>query len=80
MSWWSEALFIVSIIPPFVPIWLGADWAVASTLSLHGIAATFAFSFAAALSPDRKLRGRFYAITLGTALGTLFLIGWCLLN
>jgi hypothetical protein len=80
MSWWSEGLFIAAILPPLVPIWLGADWAVASTLSLLGIAAILATGFAAALNPDRKLRGRFYAITLGTALGNLVLIGWCLLN
>ena len=80
MSWWSQGLFIVSIFPPLIPTRLQDGYDIAFLLSLILLAALFATTLALILSKPSKIRSRGKAITSGTAFGTLFLIGWLMLN
>ena len=80
MSWWSEGLFIASIFPPLIPTKLQDGYDIAFFLSLILLAALFASTLALILSKPSKIRSRTKAITGGTAVGTLLLIGWLMLN
>ncbi|MDH4388011.1 MAG: hypothetical protein QE269_04745 [Fimbriimonas sp.] len=80
MSWWSEGLFIISIFPPLIPTKLQDGYGIAFFLSLILLAALFATTLAIILANPSKIRSRAKAITGGTAVGTLLLIGWLMLN
>ena len=80
MSWWSEGLFIVSVFPPLVPLLLQLDYLVVSLISFVFIALLLSLCFALVIAEPCRLKSRFKAITIGTAAGTLVLIGWCMYN
>ena len=79
-SWWSEGLLIASIFSPLVPLFLQLDHILVSLISFGFIALLLSLCIALLIAKPSRQKSRLKAIALGTALGTLFLIGWCLYN
>jgi hypothetical protein len=80
MSWWCEGLFIAAIFPPLVPLFLPLDHILVSLISFGFIALLLSLCFALLIAKPSRQKSRLKAIALGTTLGTLFIIGWCVYN
>ena len=80
MSWWSEGLFIVSIFPPLSPQILKLDYMFLPILAVLYPGVLFAMYFSLLVAKPSRLKNRLKAITLGTTLGTLVLIAYCMYN
>ena len=76
MSWWSEGLFIVSIFPPLSPLILKLDYMFLPLLVVLYPGVLFALYFVLLVTKPSRLKNRLKAITLGTTLGTLSLVGY----
>lgn len=79
-SWWSEGLFIASIFPPLVPLFLQLDHILVSLISFGVIALLLSLCFALLIAKPSQKKSHLKAITLGTALGTLILISYGIYN
>jgi hypothetical protein len=77
-SWWSEGLFIASIFPPLVPLFLQLDHILVSLISFGFIALLLSLCFALVIAKPSQKKSHLKAIALGTALGTLILISCCI--
>ncbi|MEI7576965.1 MAG: hypothetical protein WCK51_08735 [Armatimonadota bacterium] len=76
MSWWSEGLFILSIFPPLSPLILKLDYMFLPLLVVLYPGVLSALYFALLVTKPSRLKNRLKAITLGTTLGTLILVGY----
>lgn len=80
MSWWSEGLFLAAIFPPTLPLLLKPDLFLAPLMVILYTGVICALLLALVIAKPSALKNRLKAITLGTTLGTLILLGWCIYN
>ncbi len=80
MSWWSEGLFLASTLPPLLPMLFKPDLFLAPLMGIVYLGVVFSLCCALLIAKPSVLKNRLKAVTLGTTLGTLLLIGWCMLN